>query len=368
MGKIPWKTVCVILVVIVLIVVITTSVNQENYTPSMAVQDQVIQKKYFTLPQGKWLGGDSATSFKIDDVTYLWIFGDTFIGELTNGARPTGSAFIHQSVGVNKNGHMDYRWASKNGVPTTAVDPIKQDGYYWFLAGIQPEFPGPTLLVASRIVPAHNFLGFDVAATSLIKIQNILDPPTKWKYTNIDLPASKFGKVDWTSAMERNPKNHDEMYILGVDNTLHSFVLAKAPIEDWVKFDFSTTKFWSNGDKWVDNANNLKPLFGKNTAGNETSLVYKNGKWYSMAIPAMTNKLILYWANNITGKWVSKQIYTIPLPKNGITYAPKFHPELSGPDDLVITYNVNMTGDGSKELFTKEGVSIYVPKVLRVQI
>ena len=92
------------------------------------------------------------------------------------------------------------------------------------------------------------------------------------------------------------------------------------------------------------------------------------GKWIVLRIPFGGTALQIRLADAPTGPWSpAETIYTVPSPWVNKTagahaYSPKHHRELSGPNEMVITY---MSNDPDPVI--RREPRLYVPQVLRVR-
>src|SRR5690606_34915419 len=69
--------------------------------------------------QQGWLGSDVAKSVRLDEHRVLWLFGDTFIGNVENGRRQPGARFINNSIGIQDldaptGSQMTYYWGPED--------------------------------------------------------------------------------------------------------------------------------------------------------------------------------------------------------------------------------------------------------------
>ena len=345
-------------------------------TPDAALQ------RFFSLPQREWLGGDSVSSFPLgpNETTSqrMWLFGDTFIGTFQDGHRVDPAGFTHQSIGIQNHtgdvgswawGDIEYKWAvyNESGDPAPIVKPSHADGYYWFLQGLWTGEGSSALLICTRVINVDGF--FQVESTSIVTVEDVVTShPNDWEYRDTDLPHQQFDRnVSWTAGIVRDPHDSSMMYILGYKYWgLASFVLAKAPIRDWVNFNFTTTRFLSTDGEWRANATDLKPLFGKGYAGTESSLVFIEDKWYSVTLPVASTHLALYTSTDITGPWRRIDVYEVPLLPHTHAYAPKLHPQFYPGEALVITYILNTNVPSL--YYEKVGAEVYVPITLNVSL
>ena len=85
---------------------------------------------------GEWTGGDSTYSIPMRDGDNVWVFSDTFLGEVADdGSRPLDSPFLNNSFVVQgparppRDRHRAHRWApSSSGPPTDEAGGLVMDG------------------------------------------------------------------------------------------------------------------------------------------------------------------------------------------------------------------------------------------------
>ena len=343
---------------------------------------------WFDIPQTStcgreedaWLGGDVATSFQVQG-GHLWVFGDTFVGQMKDGGRDKESSFIRQSFAWEREdgGGLDFVWATdENGRPATSVVPSngKREGFFWLMqgCGVGEE----TLMLGSRVVEnGANAFGFQVKATCVVVVENVRDPPEVWAYRETDLPFPG----SWTCglALGQGEGGGEEgmMYVLGLCEKTQGYMVLRARAEDWMAFRFDETEFWCEGGEWGRDVEKAIPLFGEGMGGTESSLAYVRGVgWLSVSIPPFTDEIHLFQSDTLVEGWSSRVVSRIPPSPVPSTffYAPKLHPQIAAwnaEDDskkgggvITITYNSNvMSGDA---LFEPEGTTIYVPKAVTV--
>src|SRR6266567_7541635 len=93
----------------------------------------------FPYSQG-WLGGDDAYSIPFAPGKSIWLFGDTFAGDVSNMDR-SKTTMVRNSVGVTscvpeKPCAIQYYWKNQNAAnPRSFFDTGKEDEWYWPMDG-----------------------------------------------------------------------------------------------------------------------------------------------------------------------------------------------------------------------------------------
>ena len=212
--------------------------------------------------------------------------------------------------------------------------------------------------------------------TALIRIPNPQDPPVQWIKQVVDLGlggahqgfhSTVFVEESWA-------------YFLGFDDPdddsgRRRAVLARARTSDLLAGGIGRVfEFWvesPEGATWGGAPEKLVTLFSPGVT--ETAIHYEP-QWglYICPIHDSSPNIYITTAPKLTGPWSPPAcIYRVPehqvsFPVN--SYAVKAHPELSTrPGELILTYQTNALGD-IEPLFTEEGLAIYFPRFLRVQL
>lgn len=371
-------------------------------TDVVLVPDPALQKLVdpYPAPHGpSWLGGDVATSVRIADDRWIWIFGDTLLGELRDDC-PHDRAYCDRSVTgpgagmiANSAGTMvrfgdgslspvvKYWRSDAQGVPTP-VFTAPGDGFLWPLAGARV---GQVLLVAanrhtfeSGLAPVDNFL---------LRVWNPDAPPDLWLYDVHPLDGFRPGgeggaSLSWTAALV---VLGDDAYLfgsrgVGLDATT---VLARMDVADASASDWSPRLHYLLATReggvveWSDTLDEarLHEIPGLPGTSEATIDAAPGAGWYTFRIPALGYDIRLYTADDLLGPWHDRGVaYEVPAEWRATrgdcpdpeaaraaaeggpvepacepryaAYAPKSHPELASPSGFAVSYNVNTWGGG----------------------
>lgn len=318
-----------------------------------------------------WLGSDIAKSIALTEDRILWLYGDTFVGEIENGARKPGARFINNSIGIQQldgqaPGSIEFHW----GPGDTSFFP-HQPGtpgqLYWPTSGF--------LLDGKLYIFCYSVEGFfTIRNTTMITVSNPLDPPMNWQWqaTDFGLGGPNLGFHTGFHLDETH------VYMLGYEDTIsgRAAVLGRMGIDDLKGGGLSDAmEFWvrsDNDDIWGNQPTNLIPLFFPGVT--ESDLVYMTefGVFVTTAYDPFQNGISLVYARELTGPW-SKPLclYDVPefdnSPFDIIAYAARPHAALArGSGELVFSYATNTFGTVDP-LFTPDGLGIYVPRFFKVQ-
>ncbi len=321
-------------------------------------------------PSG-WLGSDVAHSIPIDDDTSIWLFADTLLGTVENGARVNGG-FINSSIGIHDRsgaepGVVSYHWGAGN----TSFFPHQSGtpgSLYWPTQGVY--------LNGELFVFCYSVLsGFMLDSTTMIRVANPTDSPSAWTWTASDfgIGGNNFGVHSAVFVEE------PYVYFMGFEDTGgRRMILSRMTTADLVGGAMSEAlEFWADegsGEQWSTTAAppQLVTLFTPGVT--ETDIQYDEtlGRYFVTTYNPFTPQIYLTTAESLTGPW-ERPVCLYDVPEHGvsfpiISYAVRPHPELSAvPGELVITYATNSFG-ALGDLYTQEGLDIYYPRFIRVQL
>lgn len=342
------------------------SLDQGTLQP-VATPDTAMNQRFndYGNTSGAWVGADSTYSVPLAGGQIAWVFSDTVMGKVTNGAIPKDQAgFINNSLVLDQGGRL-----TRTVTGGTASDPkaILATGtdQAWYWLGAATTDGNDVLVGANR----YNRTGqgqwdfaWDHSSMARINAQTgaVLD--------RVDIPATT--SVQWTSWMLLDD---GFTYIYGVDDqgehkTMHIARVAGTDVSKVGRWQYFTGNGWSNRAK--DSTAVLDHV------SNEYSVTkYRDG--YVLVThdtsEAFSNKILAYTSCSPTGPFTRPTtIYQTPetgamgryKDANIYTYNSHVHPELSSDGSLLISYNVNSLVPD--QIFTD--VSIYRPRFLRVRL
>lgn len=364
-----------------------------------------------------WLGGDVASSIRVADDRWVWIFGDTLLGELRARCRDdraycdrrvsgSDAGMIANSAGTMIRGHDGQLWpvvkywrTDAAGVPAP-IFAAPGDGFLWPLAGVRV---GTVLLVAAN---RHTFAsGLSPVGNLLLRVWNPDAPPDAWLYDVHELDGFRAATatapgVSWTTALVP----HGELvYVLGSQNVgpdartvvarLDARPIAETgwtPRLEYLLDDASGVPVW---DASLDLAR-LRVIEGLPGTSETTVDAAPGLGWYSFQVPPLRYEIRLYTADDLLGPWQDRGVvYRLPdvwQATQGVcpdaararaevaggpppecapryaAYAAKAHPAVAPRGGFAVSYNVNTWGGGLDAavhaLETLHG--FYVPQML----
>ncbi|MCX7919531.1 MAG: DUF4185 domain-containing protein [bacterium] len=304
-----------------------------------------------------WTGADGAYSVPLSDKVTLWLYGDTWIGDIVDG-KHSGGTIINNSIalqhGINpKTASLKFYWKTDStGKPRAFFTPDDGLGWFWLQAGMKVNTK--LYIFLSQIVSTqsdpNSIWNFKGVGTWLAEIENPTDDPMNWRIRQYKVP---FGNFDGTStyffgaAVMQVGKY---MYIYGCQDEPsqwivgRNMILARVPANRLT--EFRQWRFYNNG-KWVSDSKQCSYLF--NGIAPEYSVNYLPYlKKYVCVYTelGMSNRILMRTALKPYGSWSQPTtVYLCPEVSWNSTYfcyAAKAHPELSeSMDELIITYVCN---------------------------
>lgn len=316
---------------------------------------------------GEWVGADSTYSVVLKDGRTAWLFSDTILGTVVDGAVDMDTmGFINNSFVVEDDGVLvETITGGTPGAPEGIIGPPAQDEWFWLGAGYVA--PNGKLYVGlnhyAKFGPGLWDWGWEQTSIATV------DPKKNFRVEKVT-PAALPNDVQWTSWYERTS---GKTYIYGVDDqgALKQAHVARVPGHDVSRVD--KWEFW-DGQRWTKDASKSAPI--QDHVANEYSVTeFRDG--YLMVTQdtseAFSTRIVAYTACEPTGPFVN-ETELFHTPETGLfgsygdpnifTYNAHVHPHLSDDGELLISYNVN-TFD-NEHVF--DDVTIYRPRFWTVTV
>jgi hypothetical protein len=322
-----------------------------------------------------WAGADGHFTVTLTNGLTLWLFSDTFIGEVSNGHRVhatminNSAAWQHGTDPASARVEF-FHGKSIDGKPAALVAPTDGKGWFWLFDGVMAR--GKLFLFLSQIerTDDKSVFGFRQIGTWLGEVSNPLAPPTQWHIIQKQIPFAQFGTDENRCFGSAILATNGFLYIYGADErkgTGKTMILARAPEEtlgDFASWQFRARNGWSTN---VKAAMNLC-----SGMANEYSVSWLPALRRYVLIcteNGLSEKIIARTAVEPWGPWSSATVvYRCPdkkWDKQIFCYTAKAHPMLaSAPDELIVTYAAN-----SFE-FTQvvNDARLYWPRFVRVKV
>jgi hypothetical protein len=355
----------------------TFTLPKDHALRLVSIQPDPVYQGMLGLRTNGWLGSDDGESIVLSSNKTLWLFGDTFIGPLSNGVRVAGAPMINSTIGIQDRTKsppdcMTFYWKEKNGKPASFFphQASTPGDYYWVTKGEM--LKGELFLFGWCISggDAQGLLGWTVAGSVLIRISNPLDPPDKWVQRVYSLNLGKDNSFH-SALVVKAPY----LYMYGIVEPRQT-ALARVRIADLVAGKLAEAyEYWvigPQGPHWGKEAANCVPQFLP--VNSECTVHYEQAwKLYTcFTYDVFTPTIYLTTAKELTGPWSKPEpIYQVPECSRFafpvMSYAVRQHPELSSrPGEVILTYATN-TPKSEHELFTEDGKEIYVHRFVRAQ-
>jgi hypothetical protein len=302
-----------------------------------------------------WTGADSTYSVRLPDGRLVWIFSDTLLGPTNpDGSRPRTAPFINNSFVVQRGRTLTTVHGGTAEAPAAVVAPDRPDAWYWAGAG---QLGDGTLDITYHLFRRTGTGMWDWAWAS--------DALARFRIRDLslidvtDLPSA-VPNVQSASWLARDGgwtliyRTED----LGNTKYLHvARVRGRDLRRDW--------QFWTGSGWSAREADSARVMPG---VSNEFSVTRLGRGWLLLTqdtTELFSTRIVGYFATSPTGPFTGKTLlYGTPETGGNIfTYNPHVHPELSTPDRLLVSYNVNSLV--SDDLYGD--VSIYRPRFVDVR-
>lgn len=331
------------------------------------VYEDTTFNQLFTRSGDGFTGGDGTYSVLLPDDRTVWIFGDTFLGEVSADSTriKTDPMYIRNSFVVQDGDNLTtvFRGSPDNSktliTPPTVLESkgeVTEDSlWYWPGDGFVKD--GELHVFVSKF---HQFgddmwdfgwLGGALASFSLPEL----------KQTNLlEIPDDKLGGIHFGHAVYEGSQF---LYMYGLKDGFP--YAARAPGGDIE----ANWEYYSKGD-WVEDAGEATPVL--DVSGSEQFSVFKidESYYFLTQLGGFSNEIWIYHSEQPYG-WEpdrGKHIYTIELPFDNpelFTYNALAHPQfINQKRELLISYNTN--SHRLQDHF--ENAHIYKPRFIRVPL
>ena len=149
-----------------------------------------VYDRMFQANSSGWLGADAATSIVLDDRRTLWLFGDTFLGEIIDGRRVPNRHYTNSTIAIQDRTQdprqsIRYYWRRQDG---------KDQSFFPYQEGTAGHYYWPTsaIMVGEHLLVFCMAVNLDwseewIAGTVVAIIDNPGDDPLEWQIRYIDL-------------------------------------------------------------------------------------------------------------------------------------------------------------------------------------
>lgn len=371
------------------------AVNTDLKTLRFTTEEATDWSALFLRSSG-WIGGDGIFAIPNNGVDTagagknqetVLLFSDTIFGDIINDSIQPGFKMVHNSVAIIKGNEpvkdaiQFYVNKKDNGDPESMFipsTPHSQPGdYYWLGDGfVNPAMADATYIFGYRVkdTSAASF-GFKEVGNTLIKIPKGSKPPFN-DQQQMDTPFfiegssdtyGSFGACIFANTKEAySPGADGYIYVYGLRGKAKNVIVARVLPAEFE--NFSQWRFW-DGSKWNTDINSVAGI--ADHASNELSVSpLKDGR-YAMVFQkdGIGTTVGLRLSNHPEGPFGPIiKLYDCQegkISKSFIMYNAKAHTNLSKPNELLISYNVN-SFDFWNDI--KKYPNLYRPRFIKVKL
>ncbi|MEU6143715.1 DUF4185 domain-containing protein [Streptomyces sp. NPDC047081] len=327
-----------------------------------------------------WTGGDGTHSVRLPDGRVLWLFSDTYLGQVHRPPNPVGESYAWRDTAAPLVRNSAVVMDGKGRLQSTLSAPLfpdpAPDQWRWPVAArVEPRSPGSSESVVRVLlwvrtagqspwiygVPTATEVATlslpDLKVESVVKVldQSLVPDPSR----RLLFGTTLVSRGGWT-------------YVFGGDDgqavarPASSAYVARVP--EGRLADPSAWRYW-DGSGW-----GLKPRALRGAkVGSAFSVVQVRGTYvlFTMATGAAgLTTVTSYWSCSPTGPWHGPtKSFSPSLPTSGVAaYNPQAHPELDGDGRLVLSYDVNWLETTGASASINANVSLYRPRFVTVRL
>ena len=324
--------------------------------PSVRVETLPAYDALFENSSG-WTGADGAYSLALSKDTTLWMFGDTWLGEIRNGEH-VNATIVNNTIAIQSglsptNASVEYYFGrTADNEPAAFIRPADGRGWLWIYHGVLCRQGLYLFLIQIERTPTPRDFGFKPVGTWLAHVSNPRDPPGSWRINRFRIPWGRFTSSEATLFGSWVLRREPWLYIYGttedVVNGFHHKYMILARVHENELADFDRWRFYAKGS-WLPDFSMAERLCGGMANEYSVSFVQALRKFaviYSES--GSSRNIVARFASHPWGPWTdSVVLYQCPeiaLGDDILCYAAKGHPELSStPDEVIITYVANST-------------------------
>jgi len=309
---------------------------------------------------GGWIAADATYSIHLPDNRTLWLFGDTFIGEVNGISIVNGSKFIRNSAVIQDGNDLQTLHGGTSGAPDDYLRTQHPDStWYWPEHGIV-ENDTLRIIVAKFRHADNGTEGFNFAHAGN-DIANLTWPGLEF-INAVPLEAHAINGVIYG---DRILVDTGYVYIYGRKNDPDNFNIPYPHMARTTEGNIMDQSSWEyyDGTGWSSDPAASKS-FQDIPVSQQYSVTTYMGKYILLTQNIwLSPEIFTYVSDTPTGPWKNKtKVYTTPETSGStFTYNAYAHPQFNKNNELLISYNVN--GD-FWSVFSN--VELYRPQFIRV--
>ncbi|MDC0635250.1 DUF5005 domain-containing protein [Flavobacteriaceae bacterium] len=308
----------------------------------------------FTRKNDGWTGGDATYSIVLNDSTNLWIFGDTFLGEVNaDKSRSNTEPLINNTFVIQTENTFKTLYGGTPEKPEALIKPPEGNWWYWPGHGQIYNNTLQIMMFALGKPDEDIGIGFEYKAVDLVTLSlpdfKVISNQRRMLFKGINYGAFLLKEGDYT-------------YIYGAKREATAKYLHVARVKgsdishDW--------EYLSDDGSWKTTMDNSKKLF--KSVAEQFSVFKRKDDFYLMTQNYdLDPELFMYSGKSPIGPFSNQQtIYCTP-ETNGdiITYNAFVHEQFSTDENLLISYNINSLK--FEDIFTNS--DNYRPRFINVE-
>ncbi|MER5691772.1 hypothetical protein ACWDBO_14875 [Streptomyces mirabilis] len=336
-----------------------------------------------------WTGGDGTHSVRLPDGRVLWLFSDTYLGQVHAPPNPVGESYAWRDTSAPLVRNSAVVMAKDGRLETTLPAPVFPDlgpgRWRWPVAArVEPRSPGSSEQVV-RVLLWTRTAG---------QAPWIYGVPTSTEIATLSLPDLRLEGI--TTALDQSSVTDPSRRVLfgtstvdagawtyvfgGDDGQATSRPASQAYVARVPRGRLGQPAAWEywDGGGWAVRAR-PGPVLGderRTGVGSAFTVVRAGGTYVLFTMAAGTAGLTTitsYWACAPTGPWHGPtRSFSPALPQGQVAaYNPQVHAELSDGDRLVLSYDVNWldtTGGVSAQANLSRNVALYRPRFVTLRL
>lgn len=338
-----------------------------------------------TKSKSDWVGGDGAYSIPLSSKRVLWLFGDSFIGQIKNNKR-TNCSMVHNAVAIedtsqNKGSPGKFTYFSgKKPINTKQENTdffkcLDKGDYYWPADGF---LSNGKLYIFMHVVRTDYKLPvpyqFELRTDHLVTVDNPQDAPDKWRYQIKALNTS--AKRTLYGVACRADNKHIYFFCsngsVALDLFKHPAIVARLPLAKVHPFSLNKLEWWSQ--KWEPTYELPETLFDDGASEMSVTKVPGLAGYFAFYIPPDKKAIVMRHAVEMQGPWSERTVvYQFPPTTTSsadlLYYSAKAHPQYltdaaRNKGEIILTYCTNSTN------FAKltSNAKLYVPQGLKISL
>ncbi len=371
--------------------------SPETTPDDFVMADDPSWEAVFQRTEG-WTGADGINTADLLDGRILWIFGDTWIGDIRQGRHAVNAELVNNTLAVHEKPDAEswmppdpktvrYYWGQSGQKNEAWIRPDSSgsSGWYWPAGNglmVKDAIDRFRLLFfmneLARSPDSDKIWAFYRSRNALVVVNNPDEEVPGWRIQKVSVPSnlSRGEKIGWGVTLLSVPvpgeSRESHLYIYGVDESdlgNKKLILARSPagrVEE-----VSTWQIYLGNGVWGTFASECYPI--AEHLASELSIepvVIGKTLWYVMvhSEDGFGSHILIRMAQYPEGPWSKPfpvyQVGDIRKDKALFTYAAKSHVCISRPGELLISYVINAI---DFEMIS-QNADLYRPRFIRISL